>query len=140
SCMYPMVRIALLGAVLCAATLRAAAADPVALRFAPLANPGQANYDTFYKPWADKVTADSHGALTIDLRSGLSIATNQNIYDRVRSDVVQIGFMLFNYVSPKFEYAEVAALPNLADSSAHGSDALWRLYQSGVLDSEFDQA
>jgi TRAP-type C4-dicarboxylate transport system substrate-binding protein len=56
------------------------------------------------------------------------------------NDVVQIGFVLFNYVAGKFPYAEVGALPNLADNSEHGSDALWRLYRSGVLDSEFDQA
>jgi TRAP-type C4-dicarboxylate transport system substrate-binding protein len=122
------------------ASLRAAAADPVVLRFAPLASPGQANYEQFYKPWAEKVTADSHDALTIELRGGSAIANNQNVYDRVMNDVVQIGFVLFNYVAGKFPLAEVGALPNLADNSEHGSDALWRLYQSGVLDSEFDQA
>ena len=138
-----MTRIAkslLIAAGLAVATLRAAAADPVVLKFAPFASPGQAAYEQFYKPWAEKVTADSHGALTVDLRGGTSIVNNQNVYDRVMNDVVQIGFVLFNYVAGKFPYAEVGALPNLADNSEHGSDALWRLYQSGVLDSEFDQA
>jgi TRAP-type transport system periplasmic protein len=122
------------------ATFRVAAADPVALKFAPFASPGQAAYEEFYKPWAERVTADSHGALTIDLRGGTSIVNNQNVYDRVMNDVVQIGFVLFNYVAGKFPFAEVGALPNLAGSSEHGSDALWRLYQSGALDAEFDQA
>ena len=130
----------LVGACFFAAALDVAAADPVVLRFAPLASPGQANFETFYKPWAEKVTADANGALTIELRGGNAIANNQNVYDRVMTDVVQIGFVLFNYVAGKFPYAEIGALPNLADSSEHGSDALWRLYQSGVLDSEFDQA
>ncbi|HXE27369.1 MAG TPA: TRAP transporter substrate-binding protein [Stellaceae bacterium] len=138
-----MTRIAkslLIAAGLAVATLQAAAADPVVLKFAPFASPGQAAYEQFYKPWAEKVTADSHGALTVDLRGGTSIVNNQNVYDRVMNDVVQISFVLFNYVAGKFPYAEVGALPNLADNSEHGSDALWRLYQSGVLDSEFDQA
>jgi TRAP-type transport system periplasmic protein len=110
------------------------------LKFTPFASPGQAAYEQFYKPWSEKVTADSNGALTIDLRGGTSIVNNQNVYDRVMNDVVQIGFVLFNYVAGKFPFAEVGALPNLADNSEHGSDALWRLYQSGTLDGEFDQA
>jgi TRAP-type transport system periplasmic protein len=122
------------------ATSQMAAADPVVLKFAPFASPGQAAYEQFYKPWSEKVTADSNGALTIDLRGGTSIVNNQNVYDRVMNDVVQIGFVLFNYVAGKFPFAEVGALPNLADNSEHGSDALWRLYQSGTLDGEFDQA
>jgi TRAP-type C4-dicarboxylate transport system substrate-binding protein len=130
----------LVAACLSTASARVAAADPVVLKFAPFASPGQAAYEQFYKPWAEKVTADSQGALTIDLRGGTSIVNNQNVYDRVMNDVVQIGFVLFNYVAGKFPFAEVGALPNLADSSERGSDALWRLYQSGVLDSEFDQA
>jgi len=130
----------LIAAGLSVATLPMAVADPVALKFAPFASPGQAAYEEFYKPWAEKVTADSQGALTIDLRGGSAIVNNQNVYDRVMNDVVQIGFVLFNYVAGKFPYAEVGALPNMADSAEHGSDALWRLYQSGTLDSEFDQA
>jgi TRAP-type transport system periplasmic protein len=102
------VKALLVAASLCATPIHLAAADPVTLKFAPFASPGQAAYEEFY--------------------------------DRVMNDVVQIGFVLFNYVAGKFPYAEVAALPNTADSAEHGSDALWRLYQSGALDQEFDQA
>jgi TRAP-type C4-dicarboxylate transport system substrate-binding protein len=61
------------------------------------------------------------------------------MYDRVTSDVIQIGFVLFNYVQGKFPFSEVASLPNTAPDAEQGSVALWRLYQSGVLDKEFDQ-
>lgn len=130
----------LIAAGLLAAAAQTAAADPTVLRFTPLAFSGTAAYDQFYKPWADKVTADSHGALKVDIREGTSIANIINVYDRVTTNVVQIGFVLFNYVEGKFPYAEVAALPNLASNAELGSDALWRLYQSGALASEFDQA
>jgi len=88
-----------------------AAADPVVLKFAPFASPGQAAYEQFYKPWSEKVTASSNGALTIDLRGGTSIVNNQNVYDRVMNDVVQIGFVLFNYIAGKFPLAESARCP-----------------------------
>jgi len=119
---------------------QSAAAEPTVLRFTPLAVQGSAPYEQFYKPWAEKVTADSHGALDIDLRGGMAIANIVNVYDRVMSNVVQIGFVLFNYVSGKFTYAQVAGLPNVSDDAAIGSAALWRLYKSGALGSEFDQA
>ena len=94
----------------------------------------------FYKTQADRVAADlGKGALSIDLRQGMAIASVTNMYDRVMNDVVQVGFVLFNYVEGKFPFAEVAALPNTADTGEHGSKALWRLYQSGALDSEFNE-
>ncbi|HLI19624.1 MAG TPA: TRAP transporter substrate-binding protein [Stellaceae bacterium] len=124
--------------VLAAAT-QVARADPTVLRFVPGQNPGTFSYDSFFVPWAKKVTDDSHGALTIDLRGGMTIANIVNMYDRVMSDVVQIGFVLYNYVQGKFPYSEVAALPNTAPNAEEGSAALWRLYQSGALNAEYDQ-
>ncbi|HLI20366.1 MAG TPA: TRAP transporter substrate-binding protein DctP [Stellaceae bacterium] len=119
---------------------RSAAADPVTLRFAPGQNApvNQTDVANFYRLWADRVTNDSKGALKIDVREGFAIANSLNMYDRVTSDVIQIGFVLFNYVEGKFPLTEVAALPNTADNAADGSRALWRLYQSGMLDKEFD--
>jgi TRAP-type C4-dicarboxylate transport system substrate-binding protein len=131
----------LIAACLVTIVAQGAAADPVALRFAP----GQASplsptdVPNFYRLWAQRVTDDSKGALKIDLREGMAIASSTNMYDRVTSDVIQIGFVLFNYVEGKFPLTEVAALPNTADTAAHGSRALWRIYKSGVLDSEFDK-
>ena len=131
----------LIAACLLALAAQSAAADPAVLRFAS----GQAapvsatDVPNFYRLWADRVTADSKGALSIDLRQGFAIASVTNMYDRVTSDVVQIGFVLFNYVEGKFPLAEVAALPNTADLAADGSRALWRIYQSGALDSEFNE-
>jgi TRAP-type transport system periplasmic protein len=121
---------------------RGAAADETVLRFVPGTSPpvNETDVANFYRQWADKVTADSHGALKIDLRYGAAIATPANMYYRVLNSVVQIGFVLFNYAEGKFPLAEVAALPDTADSAADGSRALWRLYESGALGTEFDDA
>jgi TRAP-type transport system periplasmic protein len=131
----------LIAACLLVIVAHSAAADPVVLRFAPGQAPPLSPTDVpnFYRQWAERVTSDSKGALKIDLREGMAIATSVNMYDRVTTDVVQIGFVLFNYVEGKFPLTEVAALPNTADTAAHGSRALWRIYQSGMLDSEFNE-
>jgi len=117
-----------------------AAADEIVLRFTPLAQPGTAALTEFYRPWTDKVNAVAPGVLKLDLREGTTIANTINIYERVMSDVTHIGFVLFNYVSGKFPLAEVAALPFIADNSEQASVALWRLYETGMLDSEFNEA
>lgn len=131
----------LLAVCLLALAAHGAAADPTVLRFASGQAPPLSPTDVpnFYRIWADRVAADSKGALNIDLRQGPAIANVTNMYDRVMTDVVQIGFVLFNYVEGKFPLAEVAALPNTADDAADGSRALWRIYQSGALDSEFNE-
>ena len=109
------------------ATSQMAAADPVVLKFAPFASQGQAAYEQFYKPWSEKVTASSNGALTIDLRGGTSIVNNQNVYDRVMNDVVQIGFVLFNYVrassrSPKSRRCRIwRTMPSRVPTRCGGS-------------------
>ncbi|HEY1505434.1 MAG TPA: TRAP transporter substrate-binding protein [Stellaceae bacterium] len=135
-----MMKSPLIAAGLLAAAIQTASADPTVLRFVPGQSPGTFAYDDFYVPWSKKIGDDSHGTLSIDLRGGTSIANITNMYDRVMGDVVQIGFVLFNYVQGKFPFSEVAALPNTAPDAEQGSVALWRLYQSGALNAEFDQA
>ena len=129
----------MIAAGLLAAAMQTANADPTVLRFVPGQNPGIYAYDGFYVPWSKKVTEDSHGALSIDLRAGTAVANITNMYDRLTSDVIQIGFVLFNYVQGKFPLSEVATLPNVTPDAEQGSVALWRLYQSGALNAEFDQ-
>src|SRR5689334_488605 len=68
----------LIAAGLLAAAMQTASADSTVLRFVPGQNPGTFSYDSFFVPWAKKVTDDSHGALTVDLRGGMSIANITN--------------------------------------------------------------
>lgn len=89
-------------------------------------------------PWAQAINADGKGVLTIDVRDGTAIANATNAYDRVLDDVIQIGWILRNDVAGKFPRSDVATLPFMARSSAEGSTALWRMYQSGILDAEYD--
>lgn len=128
----------LIAAALVAALAQTAAADETVLRFTPLAQPGTPPMQ-FYGPWADKVNKAAPGALKLDLREGTTIANITNVYERVLSDVTHIGFTLFNYVAGKFPLAEVGALPFIADDSEHGSAALWRLYETHILDKGFNE-
>ena len=117
---------------------RAASADETTLIFAT-ANPGETHPNAlFMHPWAQSVNADGKGVVTIDVRDGTAIANATNAYDRVLDDVIQIGWILQNDVNGKFPRSDVGTLPFMARGSAQGSNALWRLYQSGLLDAEYD--
>jgi TRAP-type C4-dicarboxylate transport system substrate-binding protein len=86
------------------------------------------------------VNAEGKGVVQIELRPGTNVANIFNIYPRVMNDVMHMGFVLHNYISGKFNYSEIAALPFIVDNSEHAAVALWRLYKSGALDKEYDEA
>jgi TRAP-type C4-dicarboxylate transport system substrate-binding protein len=121
-----------------AGAMQGARADETNLIFAT-ANPGDTHPNSlFMHPWAQGVNADGKGVVNIDVRDGTAIANATNAYDRVLDDVIQIGWILQNDVAGKFPRSDVGTLPFMARSSAEGSTALWRLYQSGLLDAEYD--
>jgi TRAP-type C4-dicarboxylate transport system substrate-binding protein len=92
-----------------------------------------------YHEWADRVNAQGKGVVQIDVRDGFTLASSQNFYDRLNSDVMQISFGSLNYLAGKFKLSEVMALPFLMNSAEQASVVFWRLYKTGLLDSEFDQ-
>ena len=87
----------------------------------------------FLVPWAERVNADSNGAVTIELRHGPTIANHTNFYDRVIDDVVQISWGLTVQNPPKFGPTHVATLPILVDSSEQGSVAVCRMSEKGAF-------
>jgi TRAP-type C4-dicarboxylate transport system substrate-binding protein len=131
-------RLVAIAALLVAGASSIAIADETTLIFATT-NPGDTHPNAlFMHPWAQGVNQDGKGILTIDVRDGPAIANATNAYDRTLDDVVQIAWMLQTDVSGKFPRSDVGSLPFMARSSAEGSAALWRLYQSGLLDAEYD--
>lgn len=91
----------------------------------------------FIGPWMSRLTAASKGSVAVQVRDGPNIATLANSYDRVMNDVVQIAWSLQPMLGGKFPLSEVAGLPFLAKNCETASVALWRLYKSGLIDSEY---
>src|SRR5579863_6263106 len=117
---------------------RAAAADEIKLIMTTIAQPNTP-ISAKYHEWADRINAQGKGAVSIDVRDGYALASSQNFYDRLLSDVMQISFGSLNYLAGKFKLSEVMALPFVMDSAEQESVVFWRLYKTGMLDSEFDQ-
>jgi TRAP-type transport system periplasmic protein len=116
-----------------------AGADETRLIFTTISPAGSTTSDKLWHPWADRVNEDGKGVVRIDVRDGFALASSANYYDRLLGNVMQISFGSLNYLAGKFQLSQVMALPFLMNSAEQESDVFWRLYKSGLLDSEFDQ-
>ena len=137
--MRRLYRAVLLGGLSLLAFGRTGQAEEINLLFNMIGAPGTAFMVHALEPWAARVNQQGAGLVHLDVREGMSLANFENIYDRVRDDAIQIGWGLQNAVAGKFPLSEVPAVPFLVKRSELGSIAFWRLYKSGLLDSEYDQ-
>lgn len=115
----------------------AAQAEEMALTFVTAEPSTSPDAATIFRPWAERVMASAPGAVKIEVRDGTAIVNPINIYDRVESDVFQIGLLIPGLVGGKFPLTEVVSLPFVTDDSLNASIAFWRLYKSGAFDAEY---
>ena len=126
-------------ATLLAVAIAPAHSEETTLVFTTANNPNTRMNKEFMRPWAERINEQGQGVLKIDIREGTQIVNIFNAYDRILADVAQISFLLHNYASGKFKLSPVAALP-WPESAEDRSVALWRLYKSGALDTEYDES
>jgi TRAP-type C4-dicarboxylate transport system substrate-binding protein len=128
-------------AALCAIALSTSGtfADPTVLKFATL-NPPQSHLNVqFIKPWTARINAAAPDELKIEPYELYALASNVNVYDRVLSDVAQIGWGLPIYFTGKFVTTNVTTLPFTADKSVDASLAYWRMYARGDFGTEYSE-
>lgn len=88
-------------------------------------------------PWAKRLTEEGKGILKIDVRDGPVFANARNYFERAKSNVSQIGWGVQAVLGGKFVKGSVVGLPFISDKSEYASVAYWRLIQSELLDSEY---
>lgn len=137
--MLPILRGALAGAIAAIALSATARADEVNLIFVTVNPPqGHVNVNVFH-PWAERINAAGKGIVHIDVKDGTALANFGNIYDRVKDDVIQIGWGIQGLVPGQFPLSEAIGLPYAYDNSEAASVAFWKLYKSGALDAEYNE-
>src|ERR1700754_378972 len=94
--------------------IQLASAQESPLIFPSLSPAGSPN-SQFFNSWAQRVNEKSGGALKIEVRDGTALANFGNAYDRVLSDVIQIGWVQPAFIAGKFPLAEVTNLPFMTD-------------------------
>lgn len=115
----------------------AVCAETTNLIFATTEPAGSDDSMRVFSPWAAQIAKATSDAIHIDLREGVAIANATNIYDRVQSDVVQVGILIPSLIGGKFPLTDVVGLPFVTQDSVNASVAFWRLYKTGVFDTEY---
>ncbi|MGE3642242.1 MAG: TRAP transporter substrate-binding protein DctP [Beijerinckiaceae bacterium] len=100
-------------------------------------SPAKTPNSKYFNEWAERVNKASDGTLRIVVRDGTTLANFRNSYDRTMSDAVQIGWAIHGLVAGKFPKTAVSGLPFLSDDNGRCSATLWKLYKSGLVDSEY---
>ncbi len=129
--------ISLAAALAVAAPVAARAADTITLKlgFPP---PSVSHfYGGTLVPWSKKIEAETHGALKIQIFPGGTLASHRNAYDRVLNGVADIVFGLHGIMGRTFQKTTVTALPGFPATGKQCTDALWQLYESGVIADEY---
>jgi len=123
---------------LCLMAMTASASDVTELRFA-VQTPPQVHYNKeLFVPWAEKVSADSQGTLTVKMFFAGTLGKEGQLVDIVESGAADIALDVASYYSGRFALTEVASLPLLITDAKSGSEALWSAYEKGAFGHEFD--
>lgn len=88
-------------------------------------------------PWAKKVSAESNGAIDVQVKAGRTLVSPFNVYERVQADVAQIGWGVQVFMKGRFKRSTVVSIPFETNSAEEASVALWRLYEKGITKVEY---
>jgi TRAP-type C4-dicarboxylate transport system substrate-binding protein len=114
-------------------------ADPVEVKFGYPTPPNNTLFSEGAQAWSDDVNKAAAGAIEIKIFSAGVLGDPSNIYDRITSDVADIGLGVFGPFSSVFPKTNVATLPFETKSQREAATALWRLYAKGVIADEFSK-
>ncbi|MCC6474544.1 MAG: TRAP transporter substrate-binding protein [Burkholderiales bacterium] len=121
------------------ALLTGAAAAQTELKLATFGPPTSYFYVDTVLPWAEAVSKDSGGTITIKHYGGGVLGHAGNMYDTVLNGAADIAWALQGTVPNKFVKSSVVELPFAYDAAEPGAVALWRVVASGLAASDYDQ-
>lgn len=134
-----ILRLAGLIAVALISVTRAAHAQAVPLKLATFGPPQSYFYVEVLIPWMEAVNRDSNGTVEIKYFGSGVLGNAGNMYDAVLTGGADIGWALLGSVPGKFVKASVIELPFGYDKGEVGAVALWRMFEKGLIASDFDE-
>ncbi len=126
------------GTVCVMALFAGTASAQTELKLATFGPPTSFFYVDTVLPWAEAVSRDSGGTITIKHFGGSVLANAGNMYDTVTSGAADIGWALQGTVPNKFVKSAVIELPFAYDTAESGAVSLWRNYANNLLASDYD--
>lgn len=121
-------------AMLALAAPAAEAQQKTTLKFAVFTPDKELTHVVVMKPWAERVTKDSAGALEVTTFPNGALGRNPATQLKMIDDgVAEIAWVIPAYTPGVFKDDGVFELPNVIQNSTEGSRAAWRLHQRGLL-------
>ena len=135
-----LVAAALAAAVLpLAALVSGAGADPIQLKIGNAGIPQNLSYTMAVVPFTENVTKASEGTLEVKPFPGQALAGQNNVIDRLRNGVIEMGTGLVGLYPQNFPRTTVAMLPYESTNAREAGIALMKIHEQGLLDAELGE-
>ncbi len=101
--------------------------------------PAQANVPKLVLDvWADNVEADSNGRIKVERYASMSLGGSPpELYDQISDGVIDIAWTVVGYTPGRFPSTEVFELPFMVSDARAASYAYWKMFESGMKDTQF---
>jgi TRAP-type C4-dicarboxylate transport system substrate-binding protein len=127
---------AAMSVVLAAGAQVANAADSV-LRFATINAEQTAAYKDVLEPFARKVAVDSGDRIEVALKPLGGYGKPADLFAMVERGEIEIAATVQGYSPGRFPQSSVMELPLMYETAISGTQAMWKLYQEGMLDRDY---
>ncbi len=136
--MLKKAKIAVVGCAIAGLAPTLSANAETVLRFGTTAPPGT-HISKFFDAWAAEVNAVPDGDVKIKVMHGSALGNMLTIYDNVKNNVANIGWISTGLVPGKFKKLNLTRLPYLLKKAEPASVALWKTYKAGHFKDELDE-
>ena len=90
------------------------------------------------EPWAKKIEADSNGRLKVEIYPSATLSKPGATYDATAKGSVDIGMQAQGYTAGRFPLTQIVELPGITNTAQQQSCILHKLYDEGVINSEYE--
>lgn len=112
--------------------------DVTTLRFSHLWPASAVMHTDAFVPWAKKIEEESGGKLKVEIYPSATLSKPDATYDAVAKGTVDLGVQVQGYINGRFPLTQIAELPGLSSSAGQMSCMLQKLYDDGVVSSEYE--
>lgn len=108
------------------------------LRFSHFWPATAAMHTDVFDVWAKKVEQESKGRIKVEIYPSATLSKPAVTYDAATKGIVDIGVQAQGYTAGRFPLTQIAELPGLSNTAGQMSCMLQKLYDEGVVSSEYE--
>ncbi len=112
--------------------------DVTILRFSHFMTAGDNINTEALEPWAKKIEADSNGRIKVEIYPSATLSKPGATYDATAKGIVDIGMQAQGYTAGRFPLTQIVELPGITNTAQQQSCILHKLYDEGVIASEYE--